>query len=120
MKRLRGPVRLVDRYLAVPFVLALRLYRAVVSPIYGDTCRFYPSCSAYSLESLQRHGLARGVQLTVWRLLRCNPWNAGGVDLVPVRRVVPLTEIAEPALTGTPSQEQECHDHGEPVVRRAA
>jgi putative membrane protein insertion efficiency factor len=64
-------------------VLLLRAYRAVVSPLYGDTCRFYPSCSAYALVAVERHGVVRGGCLAVWRLLRCNPWNPGGVDPVP-------------------------------------
>ena len=120
MSALAGLLRRIDGWLALPVVLALRLYRLVVSPIYGDTCRFYPSCSAYALGSLQQHGMMRGTQLTIWRLLRCNPWNAGGVDLVPARRVAPVPEIGEPAQAGGPSHEQECHHHGEPVLRRAA
>jgi uncharacterized protein len=72
---LRLPSRLV--------VLLLRGYRAVVSPLYGPTCRFYPSCSEYALVAVDRHGVIRGGRLAVWRLLRCNPWNPGGVDHVP-------------------------------------
>ena len=64
-------------------VLLLRAYRAVVSPLYGPTCRFYPSCSAYALTAVERHGVLRGGRLAIWRLLRCNPWNSGGVDPVP-------------------------------------
>lgn len=64
-------------------VAALRLYQLVVSPLYGPTCRFYPSCSQYALTAVERHGVVRGAALAGWRLLRCNPWNAGGVDDVP-------------------------------------
>jgi uncharacterized protein len=64
-------------------VALLRLYQLVVSPLYGSTCRFYPSCSQYALLSVQRHGVVRGARLAAWRLLRCNPWNPGGVDDVP-------------------------------------
>ena len=60
-------------------------YRYTISPILPPTCRFHPSCSAYTLRSVQVHGLAKGVALGVWRLLRCNPWNAGGLDPVPPR-----------------------------------
>ncbi len=61
-------------------VLLLRGYRAVISPLYGDVCRYYPSCSAYGLGSVQQRGLLVGSVLTAWRILRCNPWAAGGID----------------------------------------
>ena len=64
----------------------LRLYQRVISPMYGPTCRFYPSCSQYALIAVERHGVLRGTALAAWRLLRCNPWNAGGVDDVPAVR----------------------------------
>ncbi len=61
----------------------LRAYRAVVSPLYGQVCRYYPSCSAYALEAVERHGSMRGSWLTLRRLGRCHPWAEGGVDHVP-------------------------------------
>jgi putative membrane protein insertion efficiency factor len=67
-------------------VAILRGYRAVISPLYGDVCRYYPSCSAYALGAIQQHGLVKGVGLGVWRIARCHPWAKGGVDDVPVRR----------------------------------
>jgi putative membrane protein insertion efficiency factor len=67
-------------------VLLLRIYRAVISPLYGQVCRYYPSCSAYGLGAVQQHGVVRGAILTAWRVLRCNPWSRGGVDDVPERR----------------------------------
>ncbi|WGD38694.1 membrane protein insertion efficiency factor YidD [Lysinibacter sp. HNR] len=63
----------------------LKIYRLCISPLYGDVCRYYPSCSRYSLEVFQSHGVFRGVWMTVWRLLRCNPWSSGGIDDVPER-----------------------------------
>jgi putative membrane protein insertion efficiency factor len=68
-------------------VLVLRGYRAVISPLYGDVCRYYPSCSAYALGSIQQHGVIKGVALGSWRLARCHPWARGGVDDVRSRRV---------------------------------
>jgi len=61
----------------------LKAYRAVISPLYGEVCRYYPSCSAYALEAVQKHGATRGTVLTVRRLARCHPWAAGGLDPVP-------------------------------------
>lgn len=58
-------------------------YRRVVSPLYGSVCRFFPTCSAYALEAITVHGAVKGTWLAVRRLLRCHPWNAGGLDPVP-------------------------------------
>lgn len=64
-------------------VSALKAYRLIVSPMYGQTCRYYPSCSAYALGAVETHGSVRGTWLALRRLARCHPWCAGGVDLVP-------------------------------------
>jgi hypothetical protein len=67
-------------------VLLLRAYRAVISPLYGDVCRYYPSCSAYALQAIQEHGLTIGTVLGLRRIARCHPWAAGGVDDVPLKK----------------------------------
>ena len=67
-------------------VLLLRLYRLVISPLYGDVCRYFPSCSAYTLLAIQQHGVIAGGFLGVRRILRCHPWAAGGVDDPPRRK----------------------------------
>lgn len=72
--------------LTVPLVWLIRLYQQTFSRILGPVCRYYPSCSAYGVTALERHGLLRGSWLTVTRVLRCHPWAAGGVDHVPPRR----------------------------------
>lgn len=64
----------------------LRIYRAVVSPLYGQVCRYHPSCSAYALEAVTTHGSARGTWLAMKRVAHCHPWSAGGYDPVPPRR----------------------------------
>lgn len=61
----------------------LKFYRIVVSPLYGDVCRYFPSCSAYALEAVTVHGAFKGLGLSMSRLLRCHPWAAGGIDRVP-------------------------------------
>ncbi len=63
----------------------IRAYQLVVSPLLGPRCRFYPSCSAYAVEAIRVHGVLRGTWLAVRRLLRCHPWNPGGLDFVPPR-----------------------------------
>jgi putative membrane protein insertion efficiency factor len=72
----------------------LKAWRLLISPLYGDVCRYYPSCSAYALRAVSVHGAVRGSWLTVRRLLRCHPWAAGGYDPVP----------------GTPEFEEEIRD----------
>ena len=100
MTSLRSPRRLARvavRLPALAVVGLLRVWQLLVSPVYGQTCRFYPSCTAYALEAVDRHGLVRGGWLAVRRLARCHPWNPGGVDLVPASRVRPSAEPQAPA-----------------------
>jgi putative membrane protein insertion efficiency factor len=78
-------------------VWLLRGYQLLVSPMLGQNCRFYPSCSSYAIEALEVHGAARGGWLALRRVCRCHPWHAGGVDPVP----------GVPA-TGSPSSPTAC------------
>jgi len=66
-------------------VATIRIYQNTLSPILGPRCRFYPSCSHYAVEAIERHGAARGSLLAAKRIVRCHPLNAGGFDPVPER-----------------------------------
>ncbi|WP_223623424.1 membrane protein insertion efficiency factor YidD [Microbacterium sp. EST19A] len=70
-------IPLIPRNLVLGFLTA---YRKTISPLYGDVCAYYPSCSAYAVGAVQQHGAVRGTLSSVWRILRCNPWTRGGVD----------------------------------------
>lgn len=84
-------------------VALLRVYRLVISPLYGEVCRYYPSCSAYALEAVQVHGSIKGSWLAGRRLLRCHPWAAGGVDKVPPRSTRSwLSRLRRDASLATP------------------
>lgn len=67
-------------------VYLIRAYRYLVSPLLGNNCRFYPSCSSYAEEAVARHGALHGGWLALRRLLRCHPFHAGGCDPVPTER----------------------------------
>jgi uncharacterized protein len=69
----------------VVLLLLIRCYRHWLSPMLGPSCRFTPTCSAYAEEALRQHGSGKGGLLTLWRLLRCQPWARHGYDPVPPR-----------------------------------
>jgi putative membrane protein insertion efficiency factor len=70
------------KYLLIGFIKA---WRAVISPLYGQVCRYHPTCSAYALTAVTEHGAVKGTWLSVRRIARCHPWAAGGYDPVPSR-----------------------------------
>jgi hypothetical protein len=63
--------------------LIIKVYQYLISPFFGNCCRFHPSCSHYALEAIQSHGYFKGCFLTLRRLSRCHPWHTGGYDPVP-------------------------------------
>jgi putative membrane protein insertion efficiency factor len=69
------------------FVLPVRAYQRLISPFLGQHCKYYPSCSEYAVQAVQRFGILRGLVLAGWRLLRCNPWSSGGYDPVEEQRL---------------------------------
>ena len=83
MIRVRSVLRALGAPLRWALLGAIRLYRATLSGWLGGQCRFYPSCSHYAEEAIRTHGAVRGTGLSVWRVLRCNPFGRGGVEHVP-------------------------------------
>ncbi len=76
------------KYAAREFAVApLILYQRVISPAVGPRCRYHPSCSQYAVQAIREFGILRGLVLGGWRVLRCNPWSAGGVDHVAAQRL---------------------------------
>ena len=70
--------------LNIKFVLKklIRVYQLVVSPYLGNNCRFYPSCSNYAIEAIEKFGVLKGVKMAFFRILKCNPWGGSGIDMV--------------------------------------
>jgi putative membrane protein insertion efficiency factor len=86
-------------------IVLLKGYRRFVSPLYGDVCRYHPSCSRYALEAVQQSGVVLGSALAVARIVRCNPWSRGGVDDPPQRlrsayRITPLGFVGRADRSG--------------------
>ncbi|WP_395056431.1 membrane protein insertion efficiency factor YidD [Polaromonas sp.] len=91
-------------------VALVKGYRLLLSPWLGSSCRFEPTCSAYSLQALQQHGAAKGSYLTLYRLVRCHPWCNGGFDPVPSSqptgdRISLFTRLVTP-VTSIPSKKK--------------
>ena len=64
-------------------LVLIRCYKYAISPLLGSRCRFYPSCSEYTAEAVEKHGALKGALLGMKRIFRCHPWNPGGFDPVP-------------------------------------
>lgn len=77
-------------------ITLVKAYRLLLSPCLGSACRFSPTCSAYALTALERHGAAAGSYLTLARLVRCHPWCAGGIDEVPLHKPRLFTGLLAP------------------------
>lgn len=104
----------LSRLLGAP----IRLYQRTISAATQPRCRYAPSCSHYALESLEIHGVFKGTLLSIWRLLRCNPWSAGGVDRVPPKGAWPAAPLGYSELLGLYEQEDSSpHAHREDTIR---
>ena len=81
--------------IATGLIGLVRFYRLAISPMLAPRCRYWPSCSEYAIEALERHGALRGGALAVRRLCRCHPWSAGGIDNVPLVNPPGRTPISD-------------------------
>ena len=81
-------------------IAPIRVYQYAISPLLGQRCRYYPSCSNYAVGALREHGAVRGFGLASWRILRCNPFSNGGYDPVPPRHKGCEHEHCEPNVSG--------------------
>lgn len=85
----------------------LKVYRFAISPLYGQVCRYHPTCSAYALEAVTVHGGIKGSWLAVRRIGRCHPWAAGGYDPVPGQKFAGAVEsVSETQNSKTSDQQQ--------------
>lgn len=73
----------IKKILSFPLIVLVRFYQICISPLKPPTCRFTPTCSAYAIEALRKHGPLKGLYHTIRRLLRCHPWGGSGYDPVP-------------------------------------
>lgn len=73
----------VVKLLALPFILLIKIYQLIISPLFPSSCRYLPTCSHYSLDALKKYGLLKGGWLGIKRILRCHPWGGSGYDPVP-------------------------------------
>lgn len=69
-------------------IFFIKIYKKIISPLFPPRCRYYPTCSNYSIEAFKKHGFIKGIILSFWRLLRCNPFSEGGIDYVPEEFII--------------------------------
>ncbi|MDD4657199.1 MAG: membrane protein insertion efficiency factor YidD [Bacteroidales bacterium] len=76
-------ISILKKILILPFLVLIKCYQLCISPLKPASCRYTPTCSAYSIEALKKHGPIKGLWLAVKRILSCNPWGGSGYDPVP-------------------------------------
>ena len=76
---------MLNKIIIFPFVLFIRVYQLIISPMLGSNCRFIPTCSEYAMESLKEYGLIKGIFLSIKRIGKCHPWGGHGYDPLPTK-----------------------------------
>ncbi len=79
-------MKIIRKILIFPFIVLVRFYQVAISPYTPNSCRYSPTCSHYTVEALQKHGLFKGGWLSIKRITSCNPWGGSGYDPVPEKK----------------------------------
>ena len=74
---------MLKKILIFPFIFLIKIYQNIISPLFPPTCRYTPTCSEYSIQSLKKYGLIKGVYLSIKRIVNCHPWGGSGYDPIP-------------------------------------
>jgi putative membrane protein insertion efficiency factor len=80
---IKKPLLIIRKGLIYLLIFPVKIYQWTISPMIGPSCRYTPSCSAYSIDALKKHGPIKGLWLSIKRILSCNPWGGSGYDPVP-------------------------------------
>ena len=74
---------MLKKVLVFPLIFLVKIYQSIISPLFPPTCRYKPTCSEYAIQSLKKHGLIKGVYLSIKRVVNCHPWGGSGYDPIP-------------------------------------
>lgn len=88
-------MKLIQKILTFPFIILVRFYQAAISPYTPNSCRYQPTCSHYTVEALQKHGLLTGGWLAIKRIASCHPWGGSGFDPVPTKEELKTKNLSK-------------------------
>ena len=74
---------MLKKILIYPLIFLVKIYQSIISPLFPPTCRYKPTCSEYTIQSLKKYGIIKGVYLSIKRIVNCHPWGGSGYDPVP-------------------------------------
>ena len=76
---------MINKFFALPFIIFIKFYQLIISPLLGSNCRYLPTCSEYAIESIKRFGLLKGFYFSIKRILKCHPWGGHGYDPISLK-----------------------------------